>query len=92
VCATDAYRDPGERLAGYRILGEVPADAPRCYAVELRLHPSRIEKTRYVVVGIDPLWVFRMEDYQLLSQWDHRMTDEKTAAAAGEPGAIAPSK
>lgn len=87
VHVVDSYRRGGESLAGYEILGEVPADAPRCYAVELRFVPPRTEKARYVVVGIDPLWVFRMEDFQLISQWDHHMKDEETGPAeSAQPG------
>jgi hypothetical protein len=78
VFVTDSYRDHSERLVDYEILGQVPGDVPRCFAVELRFDPPRKEKTRYVVVGIDPLWVFRMEDYHLLAQWDHHMDDEAT--------------
>lgn len=89
VHVVDSYRDPGEKLVGYEILGEVPGDAPRCFAVDLRFEPPRTEKVRYVVVGIDPLWVFRMEDYQLLSQWDHHMKDEQPAAA-GPAEAVKP--
>jgi hypothetical protein len=73
VHVTDSFRDPGEKLQEFRILGEVPGDTPRCFAVELKFLPERTEKVRFVVVGIDPLWVFRMEDYQLLSHWDHNM-------------------
>jgi hypothetical protein len=75
VFVTDSYRRPKERLVGYEILGEVPGDVPRCYAVDLRFAPPREEKVRYVVVGIDPLWVFRQEDYQFLTHWDHHMED-----------------
>ena len=84
VYVVDSYREPKEKLASYEILGEVPGDAPRCFAVDLRFDPPRSEKVRYVVVGIDPLWVFRMEDYQLLSQWDHHMKDEQAAPAPSD--------
>ncbi len=47
---------------------------------------------RFLVVGIDPILVFRQEDYELISHWEHKMDpgDEKTAATPGlatEPGA-----
>jgi hypothetical protein len=80
VFVTDSYRNSKERLVGYEILGQVPGNVPRCFAVELRFEPPREEKTRYVIVGIDPLWVFRMEDYQLLAQWDHHMENEDPPA------------
>jgi hypothetical protein len=30
-------------------------------------------KVRYIVLGIDPLFVFRQEDFDLLMHWDHHM-------------------
>jgi hypothetical protein len=81
VHVTDTYRRPAEKLVEFQILGEVPGDTPRCYAVELRFDPPREEKARYVVVGIDPLWIFRLEDFQLLAHWEHNMqTPESTNA------------
>jgi len=73
IHVTDNHRKPGEKLVSYRILGEVPGDTQRCYAVELTFDPPREERARFVVVGIDPLWVFRLEDYQLLAHWEHKM-------------------
>lgn len=70
---TDSYRKNGETLKEYEILGEVPGDLLRCYAVNLSFDPPREEQAKFVVVGIDPLWVFRLEDYQLLTHWDHNM-------------------
>jgi hypothetical protein len=88
VHVTDSYRRPDERLVAYEILGEVPGDTPRCYAVSLQFDSAREEKARFVVVGVDPLWVFRLEDLQLLNHWEHRMEPESNAAAGSdEPGA-----
>jgi hypothetical protein len=77
VHITDTYRKEGEQLVDYRILGEVPSERKRCYAVELRFAPERAERARFLVVGIDPLWVFRLEDAELLAHWEHKM-DEPT--------------
>jgi hypothetical protein len=73
VHVTDTYRKPGEKLVDYRILGEVPSERKRCIAVELRYEPERAERVRFLVVGIDPLWVFREEDGQNLAHWEHNM-------------------
>lgn len=74
VHVIDSYRNAGQVLEEYEILGEVPGNAPRCFAVKATLsHPDKQIRLRYVVVGIDPLWVFRHEDYDLLSHWEHRM-------------------
>jgi hypothetical protein len=79
VHVTDAGRKPGQRLEDYRILGETYGTGGRTYAVVLHLtNPDEQVKTRYVLVGIDPLWVFRQEDYELLMHWDHHMPDEVT--------------
>lgn len=74
VEVADNLRAQGRTLAGYKILGEVPADAPRCFAVLLTLGNPREEvRERYVVVGIDPLWVWRYDDYLMLTHWSHSM-------------------
>jgi hypothetical protein len=92
VHVTDTFRKPGETLVDYRILGEVPSERKRCYAVELRYAPERAERTRFLVVGIDPLWVFRQEDAELLAHWEHNMeTPEAAAEAAAQSDAAAPS-
>jgi hypothetical protein len=75
VHVTDQHRRRNEKLVDYRILGEVPGDTPRCYAVQLQFEPQRDEHVRFIVVGIDPLWVFRFEDYLLLAHWEHKMDD-----------------
>ena len=65
---------PNQALATFEMLGEVAGDVPRCFAVQLRLrNPDAEVRERYVVIGIDPLWVFRHEDYELLMHWDHAM-------------------
>jgi hypothetical protein len=74
VKVIDQHRKEGQELEEFDILGEVPGSAPRCFAVRLKLRrPDADEKVRYVVIGIDPLWVFRQEDFDGLSHWDHAM-------------------
>jgi hypothetical protein len=82
VHVTDTYRKPDESLVDYRILGEVPSDRKRCYAVELRFAPERAERTRFLVVGIEPLWVFRLEDAENLAHWEHNMEAPEAPAEA----------
>jgi hypothetical protein len=78
VEVVDRQRKEGQALADFEILGEVPGEGVRCFAVRLKfLHPDAELKSRFVVVGIDPLWVFRQEDYDLLTQWDHAMPAEQ---------------
>jgi hypothetical protein len=74
IQVVDAGRKPGQTLVGYRILGETRGQSGRTFAVTLKLaNPNEELKTQYIVVGIDPLWVFRQADYELLSHWDHHM-------------------
>ena len=75
----DDLRAGGRPLAGYKILGPVPADAPVCFAVQLSLgNPAAEVRERYVVVGLDPLWVWRYDDYLMITHWSHPMPDAKT--------------
>jgi hypothetical protein len=57
------------------VLSEVSlAAAGRCYVVGLKFdNPPAERRERFVVVGIDPLWVFRKEDYDKLAHWEHPM-------------------
>ena len=76
IHVTDNHQQRHRGLVKYRILGETVARSGRTYAVELTLKsPEEKVKTEYIVVGIDPLWVFRREDYELLMHWDHRMPE-----------------
>lgn len=76
ICISDVGRKPGQRLESYRILGETRGSTGRTIAVTLNLvNPAEEVKARYIVVGINPLLVFRQEDYDLLMHWDHRMPE-----------------
>ena len=80
---SDGHRTPTRKLTAYSILGEVPSDAPRCFAVKLTLgNPTAEVRERYVVVGIDPIWVIRYEDYEMLTHWSHPMTADKKSATS----------
>lgn len=71
VMLVDNCRRPGQTLRGFTILGETPGEGPRCFAVRLRLeNPAEEQRVRFVVFGIDPLWVFRYEDYEMMIHWD----------------------
>jgi hypothetical protein len=72
VEVVDSHRRPGQKLQGYAILGPVPGDSPRCFAVRLVLDaPHEEVKVRYVVLGLDPLWVMRYDDYEMMAHMDH---------------------
>jgi hypothetical protein len=89
VQVVDQHRRPGQTLDEFTILGEVSGDGGRWFEVELKLaNPVQSEQVRYVIVGIDPLWVFRQPDYEMLGHWDHPMpaNSPNENAEAIEPG------
>jgi hypothetical protein len=64
-------------LIDYEMLGEVSGEGPRTFVVRLKLdNPVAKREVRYYLVGIDPLWVFRQEDYDALVHWDVCAKDE----------------
>ena len=74
VMVVDELNRKGRTLKSYTILGPTPADAPLCFAVQLNLgNPDGEVRERYAVVGIDPLWVWRYDDYLMITHWDHAM-------------------
>jgi hypothetical protein len=88
IQVVDVGRKPEQTLTGYRILGETRGPSGRTFAVSLKLaNPDEELKTQYIVVGIDPLWVFRQDDYELLSHWDHHMPAPQTPEDQRPPGA-----
>jgi hypothetical protein len=80
IQVADSTRRRGQRLVGYQVLGEVSGEGPRTFVVRLKLENPRAEyDARYYLVGVDPLWVFRQEDYDAVAHWDACEADESTA-------------
>ena len=74
VQLADSQRKSGQRLIQFEILGEQPSEDGRRFSAHLKLgNPAAEETVSYVVLGIDPIWVIRLEDYELMTHWDHRM-------------------
>jgi hypothetical protein len=60
----DSQRGEGQKLANYEIVGEISGEGPRRFTVRLTLEaPAAQVETGYVLLGNDPIWVFREEDY-----------------------------
>ncbi len=74
VGVVDSLR-PDRPLISFEVFEPSRADGTaRVFAVRLQLgEPSEEIHTRYQVVGRDPLWVFRQEDYDLILHWEHKM-------------------
>lgn len=74
VHPVDFQWQAGQVLESYRIVGEEPSvgDASKRFSVSLSLANSKGEiNTQYVVVGRDPIWVYRDEDYARLLNMDN---------------------
>jgi hypothetical protein len=70
VMSGDSLHAAKRPLKEFTILGPVAADAERCYAVRLVLDEPREERReRYVIIGLDPLWVMLYDDYEMLTHW-----------------------
>jgi hypothetical protein len=64
----DARRQAGKKLEEFHIAEEVRGQQHPTFKVKLRLAGEKQdEETTYIVIGIDPLLVFRAEDYKKAS-------------------------
>ncbi|ODT97204.1 MAG: hypothetical protein ABS79_07610 [Planctomycetes bacterium SCN 63-9] len=79
-------------LVDYEIVGALFAlPEARPFAVRLTLDsPREILSARYVVLGRDPIWVFRQEDYELILHWEHKMSPEEAEGVAPQSQAPGP--
>lgn len=72
----DKQRRPGQRLKSFAILGRSEVENARQFTVRLDLDPTEAgDLVRYNVFGRKPVWVFRLEDYERISHWEHPMDD-----------------
>ena len=64
----DSKWKAGQQITAFEVLGEDAAGpGPRTFKVRLTPTQGAPLEVRYVVVGIDPLWVYRDEDYKKVS-------------------------
>lgn len=78
VQVVDAHRKPGQALRGYEVLAESPSAHARTFSLRLDLaNPEEKIIVRFLVVGNDPVLVFRQEDYDLIMHWEHKMEPEQ---------------
>lgn len=94
VEVSDSERDPARPLRRFAILGPIGTDDQRGFAVRLAFdNPPETRVTRYLVVGTNPVWVFRQEDYERISHWEHAMDPLPDAAEVAASGPeIAPTQ
>ena len=74
-------------LLDYEIVGPLMVDGKgQPFAVRLVLgEPREALATRYIIMGLDPLWVFRQEDFERMIHWEHKMDDGETTPSSGPP-------
>jgi hypothetical protein len=79
----DRHRRPNQRLLAYEIIGQVDIENARQFTVRLTLEGEEAPQlVRYNAFGRDPVWVFRLEDYELISHWEHKMDEPETPPTA----------
>jgi hypothetical protein len=82
----DQHRPPGQRLRGFQILGGIEVENARQFTVRMIFDlddaPALV---RYNVFGRDPIWVYRLEDYELISHWEHKMDEPSPPQAPAPP-------
>jgi hypothetical protein len=75
VHPVDSQWQAGQALEGYQILADEPdepGDPAKRFSVSLRLKSAKAEtKTRYIVVGRGPVWVYREDDYARFLNMDN---------------------
>lgn len=66
VNVVDARWRVGQKLQSFEIVSETSGDPHRTFTVKLRFAgTTQDEETKYIVTGLDPILVFREEDYEV---------------------------
>jgi hypothetical protein len=74
VVFVDQQRRPGQRLRTFAVLGESESEGCRRFLVKLALaEPDDSILAAYNVFGVDPIWVYRSEDFDMIMHWEHPM-------------------
>jgi hypothetical protein len=72
----DKRRRPNQRLLAFQIVGQADSENARQFTVRLNLEGEDAPQlVKYNIVGRDPVWVFRLEDYEMFSHWEHDMDE-----------------
>jgi hypothetical protein len=54
----------GGKLAAFEIIGADDKPGPRWFRVRLTMKGAQPQQVNYAVLGLDPLWVYREEDFK----------------------------
>jgi hypothetical protein len=94
VQAVDSHWRAGQRLASYEVVKEEPGEGDQRFTVLLTEDdpknkskaPVSSKEVTYVVIGHDPIWVYRDEDYTRLLNMDD---NPQSARKGPRPGSRA---
>jgi hypothetical protein len=69
---------PNQRLRAFEILAQSDIENARQFTVRLDLEGEESPQlVKYNIVGRDPVYVFRLEEYEMLSHWECDMGPTK---------------
>lgn len=92
IMFVEQQQPTGQRLLKFDILGETPGyedEGFRRFLVRLSLaDPEASVVAAYNVFGRSPVWVYRVEDFDMIMHMDHSMMS--TPPSAGGEGAAVP--
>jgi hypothetical protein len=75
IQVVDGVWSAGKVLTGYSILGEEQGEGHSTFQVRLAIKDQPGEATvRYMVMGLDPMFVYRDEDFQRAMNMDNNPT------------------
>jgi hypothetical protein len=70
----DQLRKPNQRLLSFQILRQTEIENARQFTVKLNLEGDETPQlVKYNVLGRQPVWVFRLENYEMTAHWEHFM-------------------
>lgn len=86
IVFADKQRKPDDRLRSFAVLGETEVENARQFTVRLEIQGDEAPRlVRYNVLGREPIWVFRLEDYEMISHWEHPMNDDPADSTPARP-------
>jgi hypothetical protein len=78
----DKRRKPNQRLRAFEILSQTEVENARQFTVRLNIEGEEAPQlVKYNIVGRLPVWVFRLEDYEMFSHWEHDMDEPASGVA-----------
>jgi hypothetical protein len=83
----DKQRRPNQRLMSFQILAQTDIENARQFTVRLNLEGEESPQlVKYNILGRQPNWIYRLEDWEMFTHWEHDM-DEPAPGAAERPKA-----